>query len=121
MDAGEFEKLWTLLKEVYKNAAAIKSENTKTIWQYALQPYRMEDVREAIMDHIRTSKFFPDIADLTSGLAVEEQPKRNSDIAWMKPYIEEHDRQLLAKWGTWEAYREHLRSIGVPDPVSGLE
>ena len=69
MQAEEFEKIWTLYRTLFPAASArISSPNVKMTWQVALAPYAMDDVVDASMEWARRSKFFPDIADITSAL-----------------------------------------------------
>lgn len=71
MKSDEFEKVWTLYKELFPAASRLRSKNTRTTWQMALSPYAMEDVVNASLDWARRSKFFPDISDITGNLVPE--------------------------------------------------
>lgn len=69
MDRTERERIYALLGKFYPNAKQLKDSATLTAYGLVLEKYTYEDVKAAVLGHVATSKFFPDISDLTANLA----------------------------------------------------
>lgn len=90
MTKTETAKLFTLLGQFYPNKAP--TTELRLAWELALEPYAYEDVRTAAIAYARGNKFFPDLVDITGGLAPaqgsDETPERGArDRSWMRKYI----------------------------------
>lgn len=98
MTTEEFGQYWTLMRNLFPAASRLNSENTKMVWSVALEPYTLEQATNATMDYARKNKFFPDIADITSGLPLPEEQQSEADCgtAWMLPYIQRSREHLFA-------------------------
>lgn len=89
MTKDDVAKLFTLFGELYPNKRV--SGNLRLAWEYATEPYAYEDVRAAAIAYARENKYFPDVADITGGLASarndSEEPERAArDRSWMRKY-----------------------------------
>lgn len=117
MQTEEFEKIWTLYRTLFPaSAAKLKSENIRMVWRVALAPFAMDDVVEASMNWARRNKFFPDIADITGGLAMETKSAAGEDAAApegmrltadMLPYIRKFYGELA------ETRRRQMHAAGL--------
>lgn len=80
MTKTETAKLFTLLGQFYPNKAP--TAELRLAWELALEPYAYEDVRTAAIAYARGNKFFPDLVDITGGLAPaqgsDETPERGA-------------------------------------------
>lgn len=93
MDTAEFGNLWTLMANLFPASPKLKKQNMKKVWEIAVSSYALEDVTSSMVAYARKNKFFPDIADITSGLAEisgekKMQPKKAFDTSWMLVYIQ---------------------------------
>lgn len=82
MTKNEVEKLFNLLTSYFSGAKQLNENlaNTKLAWDIALEPYRWEDVREAVISYARVNKFFPRVADITE-LFPKGSVKKQKDSA----------------------------------------
>lgn len=90
MENEEFEKIWRLLSSLFPNAAAKKSNVDKAVWRKGLSHYSMADVSDRVMEYARQKKYFPDLADITSGLKTSEEQSAEIEAATI------HNAKLLA-------------------------
>lgn len=74
MSDYDFERFYTLLRTLYPNRAALGSAEAKLAWKYVTEPYGYDACKGALLAHTRTSKHFPDPADITGGLLPEKPP-----------------------------------------------
>ena len=66
----------------------------------------MAAAADAVMEYARREKFFPDMADICKGLPREEEPEPEIGANELN---EKHIAELLARWGSQEAYLEFLQ------------
>lgn len=80
MTKPEMKKLFDLLTAYFPGAKQVKAnlENTKLAWGIALEPYRWDNVRWAVVSYAISNKFFPDLADITA-LCPEMPIKKQAD------------------------------------------
>lgn len=86
MTKTEFDRLWGALSTFWPKARL--SQRQKSAWWLALEPFPYQDgVRNNLMTYVRSGRgnYFPDIADLTRGLASEQA----DDLAWMDAYMDD--------------------------------
>lgn len=107
MDRCEVEKLFTLFSQFWPNKQV--TAKMKLAWEIALEPYSYADVRAAAVAYARRNKFFPDVADITMGIAPQVKQRvmdlastkalpgnvsrgSEKEAAWMRRYINtDHD------------------------------
>lgn len=77
MTKAEIDKLCLLLKQFYPKKNY--SDNFKLSWKMALEPYSYDQVKNAVLEHVRESQFFPDIYDLTKRLPSPKKDDKDSD------------------------------------------
>ena len=68
MSNDEFTKIWTLMTSLWPAAAAKKNKINLAVWKKGLADFTMQDVSDRVMSYAKSSKFFPDLADITKGL-----------------------------------------------------
>lgn len=61
-------KLWALLGSCRRGDPAVRDKNLKAAWFLVLEPYEYQDVRSAVLTHFRSSKYFPDVGEITQHL-----------------------------------------------------
>lgn len=75
MTEAEFSRLWVLFGELFPAAVRKKGEKNKAVWRKGTEPFLLSDVTAAVMEHARKNNFFPDLAEIVSGLEQDEQWK----------------------------------------------
>lgn len=101
MDKIEYAKLWDLMGTFWPNSPRYADRKANVAYWYALQPYRYEDARAAVVRHSRKQgSFWPDVANITGGLkpvetdAADEEPMES----WDRPVSAEEERQMICLW-----------------------
>lgn len=71
MTKEEFYKVLELLVAYYgSKAKPLKTLNVQAAWWMALERFPYEVVRDAVVDYAVKSRFFPTVADITSGIDI---------------------------------------------------
>lgn len=68
MDSRDMDRIWTLLGKCRLDDARLKDKGLKMAWALVLEPYEYDDVKQAVADHFRSSKFWPDIGEVAQYL-----------------------------------------------------
>lgn len=68
MDSRDVDKIWALLGKCRLGDIHLQDKSLKVAWALVLEPYAYEDVKQAVVAHFRTSKFWPDIGEVTQYL-----------------------------------------------------
>ncbi len=95
MTKADIDNLFLLLEIYFPNSHKPKDKKLKNAWALVLEPYTPEDVRTALVEHLRTSTFFPDpqtIAVKCNGKPNSLQPsaeriRKNND--WLDKFLAE--------------------------------
>lgn len=87
MNRCEVNKLFTLFSQFWPNKQV--TAKMKMAWEIALEPYSYAEVRAAAVAYARRNKFFPDVADITMGIAPQEEQAQDTmeRFAWMRDYV----------------------------------
>ena len=64
MTREEMDGLWELLKIFRPNDIRLQDKKLKSAWFLVLEPYQREDVRQAVAEWFRQSKFLPDVSEI---------------------------------------------------------
>lgn len=101
MNAHEFDKFWRGMVALRpKDSRLTGDRNVRAAWCAALEPYALEDASHALMDYCRSAngKLFPDIADVTGGLRMEQpvSDREDADISWMREWVLKRDGRVPA-------------------------
>lgn len=119
MTKTETAKLFTLLGQFYPNK--VPTAELRFAWELAVEPYAYEDVRAAAIAYARENKYFPDVADITGGLAPVrndgEEPERGVRD-WMRKYIPPENIGSVSRYArqhgmTWPQAAAALRGARV--------
>lgn len=121
MDLAERQKVYDLLSRYFPNAKQLKDKKTLTAWGFALEHFTYRDVKNAVINYAISNKYFPDLADITAGLAPADTAPaampahldKNASLQsrWVRLYRqqlqEELDKRCLPDFqgGTGEEYR----------------
>lgn len=114
MDRCEVEKLFTLFSQFWPNKQV--TAKMKMAWEIALEPYSYAECRAAAVAYARRNKFFPDVADITMGIAPQEKQAQDTmeRFAWMRDYVHK-ERKLgrISRYArehgmTWQEAKEAL-------------
>lgn len=90
MTFEETKKLFVMLGVYFPTAKAAKGNDLMVrTWHLALEPYRYEDVRENVVQYVRSNKFFPDIADLTHNLLGHYGKSAKESVDWLESFCAE--------------------------------
>lgn len=72
MDRTERQRIYDLLSRYFPNARQLKDKKTLTAWGLALERFAYHDVKRAVISYAISNKYFPDVADITAGLAIAD-------------------------------------------------
>ncbi len=75
MESGDIDRVWALLGKCRLGDQHLKDVALKGVWALILEPYRYEDVKQAVAAHFRVSKFWPDVGEVTQYLPDVPTPK----------------------------------------------
>ena len=114
MTLDETNKLFDLLALYRPGDKHLANKQLRALWQLTLAPYSPADVREAVADFFRESKFWPDVTDIAVRCPKLEKPeerKTNRDFdqrAW-ELYRPTRER--------WERLVKQRREAGLPGTI----
>lgn len=81
MNSEEFQRFWTLLHNLFPASSRLKRENSKLVWEKAMEVYGLEAASNAAVAYARKHKFLPDISDLTAGLPSEAGEESGPEVS----------------------------------------
>lgn len=103
MTKDEMTKLAGMLDAFFTSAPtnrrASANENIFLAYLLALEPYPYAKVREAVIEHSRKSRMYPDPAEIIACMPGDENAalwgaaKPRENVAWMKPHVEALEEQ----------------------------
>lgn len=112
MNEADRKKIYTLLSKFYPNARQLQDRATLTAWGYVLENYPYDDVKAAVLEYAARNKYFPDLSDITGGLA----PLSSEPITPRHTPMGETERRHLAQIEAWQReWHEELRAKGLPN------
>ena len=79
MTRDERQKIYRLLSQYYPNAKQLQSRETLTAYGLVLERFPYADVKNAVIRHAATCKFFPDMAELVGGLQMVQPPEEGPE------------------------------------------
>lgn len=101
VDKLAFGKLWDLMGTFWPNSPRYQDRKANVAYWYALQPYRYEDARAAVVRHSRKQgSFWPDVANITGTLKPVEDDAADDEpeYSWDKPITADEERQMICLW-----------------------
>lgn len=120
MDHQERQKIYALLAQYYPNTKQLKDKTTLTAWGFALERFPYGDVKNAVINYAISNKFFPDLADITAGLAPEQAEQATRTAQPASPSM-----HLQAQWVRLykDMLADELRRRGLPEftGITGAE
>ena len=115
MTKKDIDDLFALLRICRQGDRRVDDPQLRSAWLMVLKPYRREDVKAALTEHLRKSKFFPD----PSEIAVLCPPPAEAEIsqpAGGKP------RHVSADiWTWWQTRQRARRAAGLPSMAEAME
>lgn len=106
MSGGEYEKIELLLKQFYAKHPFWQEQNRRQAYKLALEPYAYDDIKTAILRHVRRSTAFPFVGELTAGIA---PPETEPQLEPIRDDLDaRHVRDVIARFGSWDAYLDKL-------------
>lgn len=129
MTKDEMTKLAGMLDAFFTSAPASRrasaNGNIFLAYSLALEPYPYAKVREAVIEHSRKSRMYPDPAEIIACMPQDANAtlwgtaKPQVSIAWMKPHVEalaelERERVSVSRFArehgmTWDEAAAALR------------
>ena len=111
MTGQDIDRLVELLAIFRPGGKRLKDQSLKNGWLFVLKPYRPEDVREAMAEYLRRSKYWPDVTDIAKLCPPIETENRNGspkkiDWYWQK-HLEMHER--------YDDLKRRRREVGLPE------
>ena len=113
MQKQEVEKLFLLLSQLFPAAAAKKEKDSFVhAWHLLFEPYSYKAVRQAVLEHARECRFFPDASEIIQRLPddpdlLRAQEQRKYTEMQVPEYAKQEIRQL----------HRRLRHAGLPNAV----
>lgn len=114
MNEADRKKIYTLLSKFYPNARQLQDRATLTAWGYVLEKFTYDDVKTAVLDYAARNKYFPDLSDITGGLAPAVSAAPQTLTERTAPMGETERRHLAAAMEWQKDWHAHLHSLGLP-------
>lgn len=118
MTDQEMEGLWALLEIYYPGSPKLRDRKLRAAWKLVLEPYPPEDVKQALLTHLRGSRNFPFVQELAMTCP---QPQG----AVPAPTHSHTDRSMerQARWSVryHQRLEEQLRARGLPSEQEAKE
>lgn len=111
MTGQDIDRLFELLAIFRPGDKRLKNQSLKDGWLFVLKPYRPEDVREAMAEYLRRSKYWPDATDIARLCPPIETENRSG-------FSEKTDRHWKKQMEMQERYddlRRRRREAGLPE------
>ena len=113
MQKQDAEKLFLLLTQFYPAAAAKKEKDSFVhAWFLLFEPYSYKTVRQAILEHARECRFFPDASEIMQRLS------KAQDEDWaqeQRKYINNPSPECIKQ--ELRQLHRRLRQAGLPNTV----
>lgn len=113
MTREDIENLWKLLEIFRPNDRRLKDKRLKSAWMAVLEPYKPEDVKTAVIEHFRTSSYWPDVSDIS--MRCPQPLKRTSEYT---PSSTEREAGNLLDRAA-RLWRSSLIALGLGRPADG--
>ena len=105
MTIEEVKKIFRLIRSAYPNSKTLTAD-TATAWVYVLDPYSYEEVKAAVLDHVRQGNNYPpDVAEVTKRL-YKPTPE--------KPLKPEEDEPGATETDVIDNFRVYAVIVGEP-------
>lgn len=117
MDRQDIADLWALLAVFRPRDPHLRDKTLRAAWAMVLEPYGRDDVRKAVAEYFRESKYWPDVTDIArrcpkpAGAADPEDHLEAMRRA--KPSPEQRSREEAMHAG-YRSYRAALEAAGLP-------
>lgn len=112
MNKNEMNEIWRLIGTFRRNDPKARDKELLAAWYEVLRVYSFSDVKRAVVEHFRTSGFWPDVSELTArcptygAVTTERCGQRKKDTEAVHLLLVEEYHQRL---------RKVLTDFGVPD------
>lgn len=117
MDKQDIADLWALLAIFRPNDPHLRDKTLRAAWALVLEPYGRDDVRKAVAEYFRESKYWPDVTDIARRCpkpAGAADPEDHLEaMRYRQPTAGERQRTAEMVRG-WRAYRAALEAAGLP-------
>ncbi len=107
-DKAQFLKVLAACLDMYGRE---RSDTVMALWWKLMEPYRLDEVQEALASHMRTSKFCPTPADVI-GMVSAKDGRPTADEAWAMIPRSEYEsviwtEEMAQAFGVASALLEH--------------
>ena len=118
MTAKDVDGLFQLLEIYFPNSSKAKNKTLKSAWLLVLEPFPPEEVKRALAEQLRESRFFPDPQAVAVRCKLPPHAKQpNSATSIGTDYSKEFNA-MMAWLGPWyEEYKKALHSHGLPTAI----
>lgn len=117
MNIKEMNDIWRLIGTYRKGDKRLGNESLLKAWYAAMKIYNADDVRNAVIEHFRTSSFFPDVSEITSKLPCATAKERDRFSDRIQTICETSPE--LVRWH--ERWCRKLSEKGIPTLSDALE
>lgn len=110
MTKEDIDRLFELLEIYRPKDKHLEDKRLRSAWLLVLEPYKPEDVRQAVADYFRAKKFWPDVTDLAAlcpPLPVRVFPRA----------LQPNDCDSETMYRQWKAHCDVVRQAGFPATV----
>lgn len=114
MNRQDVQKLFNLIEVVHPNLKKSRDPATLEAWSLILSPWTYEEVKQAVIERARESRYSPEPSELTPflpPLTPKEEPEPQSHeipAVYFEKFRARHD-----------TFRAKCRAAGIPTPSEG--
>ena len=114
MTTQEMNEIWRLIGVYRQGDQRFQDKELLKAWYAALRVYDVDAVKNAVVEHFRSSSFFPDVSEIVARLPRKtERDRRGCDDAGAA------DQTSLNAWQ--REWHEELHALGLPTMREALE
>ena len=107
MTTQEMNEIWRLIGVYRQGDQRFQDKGLLKAWYAALRVYDVDAVKNAVVEHFRSSSFFPDVSEIVARLPRKtERDRRGCDDA------DTTDQTSLNAWQ--REWHEELHTLGLP-------
>ncbi len=114
MTKEDTDRLFDLLALYRPGDRHLEDRQHRSLWQFTLEPYAPEDVKQAVGAYFRESKFWPDPTDITIRCPKPEQTSAKLASSDFDCHDWELSRPLVDRWDRLVKCR---REAGLPGTI----
>ena len=110
MNAQEMNEVWRVIGTYRQGDRRLRDEQLLKAWYAAMRVFTADDVKAAVIQHFRTSSFFPDVSEIVARLP--RRPKNEPVSCDAMSPTEQASMDRMRRWQ--KGWHEELHALGLP-------